>query len=76
MKKAWKKLKFHGELYSDLLKFYLEYIESGVAGDFGHIRDAVLKNEMRFKDEFDSRFFLQIIEDGVVKGLKEKSGGQ
>ncbi len=54
---AWQKLELHAELYKEMLKVYLEAAKGNEIGDFEYIKDIALKNEMRFKDEFDAVFY-------------------
>ncbi len=72
VKNAWKKLKFHAELYNLLLNFYLEYSKGNGVGDYNHIKDFVLKNEVEFKDEFDAMYFLHVFETWLIKELKKR----
>ncbi len=69
---SWEKLKFHAELYKMMLEFYLEIAKGGEVGDFSHIKDFVLKNEVRFKDEFDAMYFIETFENHIVKNLKNR----
>ncbi len=67
---AWEKLEFHAELYRTMLEYYLEAAKGNGFGDYDHIKDMALKNELRFKDEFDAQYFLQTFGNHVVKRLR------
>lgn len=70
--KSWEKLKFHAVLYRMMLEFYLETAKGGEVGDYDHIKDFVLKSELRFKDEFDAMYFIETFENHIVKNLKNR----
>jgi len=72
IKNAWKKLKFHGELYNLMLNLYLDFAKGNGIGDYSNIKDFVCKNEVEFKDEFDGMFFLHIFENTIIAKLKKK----
>ena len=58
---AWEKLQFFGELYTALLEFYLAFAKGNGFGDQSRIEELALKNEMRFKEEFDAIYFLRTL---------------
>ena len=58
---AWEKLQFFGELYAALLEFYLAFAKGNGIGDKSRIEELALKNEMRFKEEFDAIYFLRTL---------------
>ncbi len=60
-KAAWEKLAFFGELYRLLLEYYLEIAKGNGMGDVSKISDLALKNEIRFKEEFDAVYFLRTL---------------
>ncbi len=68
---AWQKLDFHSKLYRAMLEFYLEAAKGNGVGDYSHIKDMALKNEMKFRDEFDAMLFIQTFES-IVKKLQNK----
>ncbi len=74
-KTAWEKLAFFGELYRLLLEYYLEIAKGNGMGDVSRIKELALKNEMRFKEEFDAVYFLRTlgmqIHRELVKMLEE-----
>ena len=75
-KGAWEKLQFFGELYKLLLEFYLHFAKGNGIGDRSPIDELVLKNELRFKEEFDGIYFLRTlgmqIHRELVKMLEER----
>ena len=68
-KYAWEKLKFFGELYKTLLQYYLDFANGKGLGDRGHIEDLALRNEMRFKDDFDALYFLRTLDVTIMRAL-------
>ena len=74
-KGAWEKLQFFGELYTALLEFYIAFAKGNGIGDQSRIEELALKNEMRFKEEFDAVYFLRTlgmqIHRELVKMLEE-----
>ena len=74
---AWEKLQFFGELYAALLEFYLAFAKGNGIGDKSRIEELALKNEMRFKEEFDAIYFLRTlgmqIHRELVKMLEESA---
>ncbi len=68
---AWEKLKFHAEFYRALLEFFLDAAKGNGFGSLDCIRDMAQKNEMRFKDEFDSMYFMYNLEERLLKRFKD-----
>jgi hypothetical protein len=67
---AWQKLEFFGELYKTLLQYYLDVASGKGLGDRSHIEDLALRNEMRFKDDFDALYFLRTLNVTIMRTLK------
>ena len=65
--KSWEKLEFFSELYLLMLKMYIELAKGNPADEDSHIRELVLKNENRFKEEFDVISFLATFEKFIIK---------
>ncbi|MBR3932721.1 MAG: DUF4838 domain-containing protein [Clostridia bacterium] len=72
LKSAWEKLDFFTELYKQMLVFYKNVANGGEVGDISAIKDFALKNEVRFKDEFDAMYFIETFENHIVKNLKNR----
>ena len=60
-KASWEKLEFFGQLYRLLLEYYMEIAKGNGMGDTSAIADLALKNEMRFKEEFDAVYFVRTL---------------
>ena len=69
-KYCWEKLEFFGELYKTLLQYYLNVASGKGLGDRGHIEDLTLRNEMRFKDDFDGLYFLRTLNGAIMRALR------
>lgn len=67
---AWQKLEFFGELYKTLFQYYLDVASGKGLGDRSHIEDLALRNEMRFKDDFDALYFLLTLNVTIMRTLK------
>lgn len=72
LKSAWQKLEFFSTIYKMMLEFYKDAASSGEVGDISHITDFALKNEVRFKDEFDAMYFIVTFKDHIDKNLKNR----
>ena len=72
LKSAWQKLDFFTELYRQMLVFYKNVANGGEIGDISAIKDFALKNEVRFKDEFDAMYFIETFENHIVKNFKNR----
>ena len=68
---AWEKLEFHSVLYRAMLEFYLEIAKGNGIGDYEHIKDIALRNEMRFKDEFDAMYFIETFKGRLIRNIKK-----
>lgn len=69
-KYAWEKLEFFGQLYTALLQYYLDVANGKGLGDRSHIADLALKNEMRFKSDFDALYFIRTLEVTIMRTLR------
>ena len=69
-KYAWQKLEFFGELYKTLLQYYLDVASGKGLGDRSYIADLALKNEMRFKNDFDALYFIRTLEVTIMRTLR------
>lgn len=68
---AWRKLDFHFKLCTLIFKFYLYAATNKKVGDYAHIKDFVLKNEVLFKDEFDAWCFFETFSVHIVERLRK-----
>ncbi len=72
---AWKRLQFHGQLFRPMLELFLDAAKGNIIADYSHITDLALKNELAFKDEFDTLWFvgtLRIIVNRLNKDRENK----
>ncbi len=69
---AWEKLEFHATLYRMMLEVYLTAAKGNLDDNLEHIKEFVLKNELRFKDEFDAMYFLKTFIGSIVGNLKNR----
>ena len=58
IKNAWEKLRFFSVLYKEVLLVYKEVASGNKNADISRIKDIALKNENRFRDEFDAMYFM------------------
>ncbi len=72
IKNAWKKLKFFSELYKEVLMVYTEVANGNKDADISNVKEIALKNEIRFKDEFDAMYFLQTFVHNSMKRIQKQ----